>query len=93
LPFGFDEVAWVFRRATGRVTMIGAFELFHDGNPSFGFRLKAPDGTVVALSGPFPDKVSAVEGIRVVREWAGMGLITYLCPMPGDSHEGLVRTV
>lgn len=73
--------------------MIGAFEIFYDGNPSFGFRLKAPDGTVVAVSGPFPDKVSAVEGIRVVRECAGMGLITDLCPMPGDSHEGLVRTV
>ena len=73
--------------------MIGAFELFHDGNLSFGFRLKAPDGTVVAVSGPFPDKVSAVEGIRVVRECAGMGWVTDLCPMPGDSHEGLVRTV
>lgn len=81
---------WVFRRASRGVTMTRAFELFHDGNPSFGFRLKAPDGTVVAVSGPFPDKVSAVEGIRVVRECAGMGLITDLCPMPGDSHGGLV---
>ena len=61
MPFEFDEVAWVFRRASGGVTMIGAFELFHHGSLSFGFRLKAPDGTVVAVSGPFPDKVSAVE--------------------------------
>lgn len=73
--------------------MTEAFELFHDGNLSFGCRLKAPDGTVVAVSGPFPDKVSAVGGIRVVRECAGMGLITDLYPMPGDFHEGLVRTV
>ena len=73
--------------------MTGAVGLFHDGNLSFGFRLEAPDGMVVAVSGPFPDMVSAVEGIRVVRERAGMGLITDLCPMLGDSHEGLVRTV
>jgi len=73
--------------------MTGAFELFHDGNLSYGFRLKTPDGTVVAVSGPFPDKASAVEGIRVVRECAGMGLITDLCPKSGDSHKGLVRTV
>lgn len=70
--------------------MIVAFELIHDENPSFGFRLKTPDGMVVAVSGPFPDRVSAVEGVRVVREYAGMGWITDLCPMPGDSHGGLV---
>ena len=73
--------------------MTETIELFHGRNLSFGFRLEAPDGTVMAVSGPFPDKVSAVEGIRVVRECAGMGLITDFCPMPGDSHEGLVRTV
>ncbi|MEC5193173.1 MULTISPECIES: YegP family protein [unclassified Arthrobacter] len=73
--------------------MTGAFELFHDGNLTFAFRLKAPDGTVVAVSGPFPDKVSAVEGIRVVRECAGMGLITDLSLVPGNSQEGQVRTV
>ncbi|MDR7083774.1 uncharacterized protein YegP (UPF0339 family) [Arthrobacter ginsengisoli] len=89
----FDEVAFGFPPGARGVTMSGAFELFHDGNLSFGFRLKAPDGTVVAVSGPFPDKVSAVEGIRVVRECAGTGLITDLCPLLGDSHDGLVRTV
>ena len=93
MPFGFDEVALGFRRASRGVTMTGAFELFTTGTLSFGFRLKAPDGTIVAVSAPFPDKVSAVEGIRVVSECAGMGLITDRCPMPGDSHEGLVRTV
>ena len=73
--------------------MTGAFELFHDGNLAFGFRLKAADGTVVGVSGPFPDRASAVEDIRVVRECAGMGLITDLCPMPGESHDGLMRTI
>ncbi|WP_306915469.1 MULTISPECIES: YegP family protein [unclassified Arthrobacter] len=70
--------------------MAGIFELFHEGDLSFGFRLKAPDGTVVAVSGQFRDKASAVEGIRVVRECAGMGLITDLCPpspVEGGSRE------
>jgi uncharacterized protein YegP (UPF0339 family) len=58
----------------------GTFELFHDDGASFRFRLKAAGGTVVAVSGQFPDKESAVEGIRVVRECAGTGLITDLCP-------------
>ncbi|MHA7180390.1 YegP family protein [Arthrobacter sp. MDB2-24] len=60
--------------------MAGTFELFQDGGVSFRFRLKGSDGTVVAVSGQFPDKASAVEGIRVVRECAGTGLITDLCP-------------
>ncbi|WP_247826102.1 YegP family protein [Arthrobacter antioxidans] len=60
--------------------MAGTFELFHDGGTSFGFRLTAPDGEVVAVSGQFSNKASAVEGIRAVRECAGTGLITDLCP-------------
>jgi uncharacterized protein YegP (UPF0339 family) len=56
------------------------FEIFNDGGVFFRFRLKASDGAVVAVSGQFPDKASAVEGIRVVRECAGTGLITDLCP-------------
>ncbi|MEC5200472.1 uncharacterized protein YegP (UPF0339 family) [Arthrobacter sp. PL16] len=60
--------------------MTGTFELFHDEGISFGFRLKASNGTVVAVSGKFVDKASAVEGISVVRECAGTGLITDLCP-------------
>ncbi|UZX04360.1 YegP family protein [Arthrobacter sp. CDRTa11] len=59
--------------------MSGSFELFCDHTQSFGFRLKAADGSVVAVSAPFPDKASAVQGIRDVRECAGMGLITDLC--------------
>jgi uncharacterized protein YegP (UPF0339 family) len=60
--------------------MAGTFELFHDGGASFRFRLKAPDGTVVAVSRQFSDKGAAVEGIHAVRECAGTGLITDLCP-------------
>ena len=60
--------------------MTGRFELFTDENTYFRFRLKAPDGTVVAISRPFSDKSAAVSGISAVREYAGMGLITDLCP-------------
>lgn len=60
--------------------MTGTFELFHDEDKHFRFRLTAPDGTVIAVSSPFPDKAAAVAGITAVREYAGMGLITDLCP-------------
>jgi len=60
--------------------MTGMFELFIDEDTRFRFRLKAPDGTVVAVSQSFPDKSAAVSGISDVREYAGMGLITDLCP-------------
>jgi len=60
--------------------MAGIFELFRDGKTSFRFRLKSADGTIVAVSVPFPDKASAVEGIRAARECAGTGLIADTCP-------------
>ncbi|MCU1632964.1 MAG: hypothetical protein JWM61_1616, partial [Micrococcaceae bacterium] len=44
------------------VVMAGKFELFRDGGVSFRFRLKAPNGTVVAVSKQYSDKASAVEG-------------------------------
>lgn len=56
--------------------MAGMFELFTDSDDSFRFQLTAPDGTVMALSKPFPDKTAAVAGIAAVREYAGMGFIT-----------------
>ena len=61
--------------------MAGMFELFNDEDSGFRFRITAPDGTVMAASRSFPDKPSAVAGIRDVREYAGMGHITDLCPM------------
>ena len=61
--------------------MTGMFELFTDSDTSYRFRLTAPDGTVMALSRPFPDLPSAVAGIAAVREYAGMGLVTEI-PAP-----------
>ncbi|MET3923442.1 DUF1508 domain-containing protein [Arthrobacter sp. UYEF20] len=48
--------------------MTGTFELFTDDTQYFRFRLKAADGTVMALSRSFPDKAAAVAGIAAVRE-------------------------
>lgn len=61
--------------------MTGMFELFTDSDTSYRFRLTAPDGTVMALSKPFPDLPAAVAGIAAVREYAGMGLVTEI-PAP-----------
>ena len=60
--------------------MAGKFEVFVDAESHFRFRLKAPDGTVLAVSAAFDDKQGAAAGIAAVRECAGMGLITDLCP-------------
>lgn len=62
--------------------MAGMFELFNDEESGFRFRITAPDGTVMAVSGSFPDKPSAVAGIRGVRGYAGMGHIKDLCTIP-----------
>ncbi|MHA7208176.1 YegP family protein [Arthrobacter sp. MDT1-65] len=69
--------------------MAGTFELFQDEGTAFVFRLKAPDGEVVAVSGQFSDKASAVEGINAIRECAGTGLITDLCP--STPHDEVVE--
>ena len=60
--------------------MAGKFEVFMDSDSHFRFRLAAPDGTVVAVSGAFEDKAAVVAGIAAVRECAGTGLVTDLCP-------------
>lgn len=60
--------------------MAGKFELFVDARERYRFRLKAADGTVMAVSKDFETKRAAVMGIREVRACAGMGLITDLCP-------------
>ncbi|MET3351883.1 UNVERIFIED_ORG: uncharacterized protein YegP (UPF0339 family) [Arthrobacter sp. UYEF1] len=62
--------------------MAGMFELFNAEGSGFRFRITAPDGTVMEVSRCFPDKQSAVDGIRAVREYAGMGHITDLGPAP-----------
>lgn len=61
--------------------MAGMFEVFVDGDSRFRFQLKAADGTVMAVSAAYEDKSAAVAGIAAVRECAGMGLVTDLCPV------------
>ena len=66
--------------------MTGMFELFTDSDTSYRFRLTAPDGTVMALSRPFPDLPAAVAGIAAVREYAGMGLVSEISAPRDDAH-------
>lgn len=68
--------------------MAGMFELFIDARSRYRFRVVAPDGTVMAVSKGFSDKTSAVAGIRAVREYAGTGLISDLCPVTGQAVPG-----
>ncbi|MBD1542832.1 YegP family protein [Arthrobacter sp. IA7] len=60
--------------------MAAVFEVFVDAESQFRFRLKAPDGSVLAISAPFEDKRAAAAGIADVRECAGTGLIADLSP-------------
>ncbi|MGX5716009.1 YegP family protein [Arthrobacter sp. MAHUQ-56] len=60
--------------------MAGNFEVFLDPESLYRFRLLAPDGTVMAVSGAFEDKRDVAAGIAAVRECAGTGLVTDLCP-------------
>jgi uncharacterized protein YegP (UPF0339 family) len=68
--------------------MAGLFEVFVDAESHFRFRLKAPDGIVMAVSRAFDDKPAAVAGIAAVRECAGTGLITDLCGGPAKVPAG-----
>jgi uncharacterized protein YegP (UPF0339 family) len=60
--------------------MAGKFEAFVDHNSFFRFRLLGPDGSIMAISGPFDTKSALAAGIAAVRECAGTGLVTDLCP-------------
>ncbi|MCP8999381.1 YegP family protein [Pseudarthrobacter sp. RMG13] len=60
--------------------MAGAFEVFTDSESRVRFALVAPDGSVLAVSGPYTDKREAAAAIKDVRECAGTGLIHDLCP-------------
>lgn len=61
--------------------MSGTIELFVDADEKLKFRLVGPDGGIVAMSGSFGSKPAAVEGISMLREYAGMSLVTDLsCP-------------
>ena len=58
--------------------MAGKFEVFLDSESRFRFRLRGPDGAVMAVSEAFEDKVAVAAGIAAVRECAGTGLVTDL---------------
>jgi len=66
--------------------MAGKFEAFIDADSSFRFRLLAADGAVVAVSGPYQDKHALAAGIAAVRECAGTGLVTDLCPAGAETR-------
>ncbi|MFC4397588.1 MULTISPECIES: YegP family protein [Micrococcaceae] len=68
--------------------MAGKFEAFIDADSFFRFRLLAPDGGVIAISGPYEDKASVAAGIAAVRECAGTGLVTDLCPAGAVTRPG-----
>lgn len=70
--------------------MAGKFEAFIDADSYFRFRLLAPDGAVMAVSGPYPDKQALAAGIAAVRECAGTGLVTDLCPAGAGSRPAAV---
>lgn len=55
--------------------MAGHFELFTDHQAHLRFQLLTPDGSVLAVSGPFDDKRAAAAAITEVRDCAGTGLI------------------
>ena len=72
--------------------MAGTFELFADEDSRIRFRLVAPDGTVLAVSGQYPDKYQAAAAIRDVRECAGTGLISDLAPAAALARVGEQRS-
>lgn len=55
--------------------MAGVFEISEVGEESYVFRLKAADGTVMAVSPLFTSLSGAATGIAEVREHAATGLI------------------
>jgi uncharacterized protein YegP (UPF0339 family) len=67
--------------------MAGKFEAFVDHDSFFRFRLLGPDGNIMAVSGPFDSKSALAAGIDAVRECAGTGLVTDLCPAGTVGHQ------
>ncbi len=86
--------------------MAGMFELFTDSDDSFRFQLTAPDGTVMALSKPFPDKPAAVAGdsprFASMPGWASLPrfrhrrliappVLLQLCRLPCRTRQGMLQ--
>ena len=55
--------------------MSGIFELFTDHDGKFRFRLRAPNGEVIASSDVYPTWASAAEGIALVRATAATATV------------------
>ena len=55
--------------------MTGKFELVETSHGAFEFRLISHTGKVLAVSGTYSDKDSAVAAIRLARESAAMALV------------------
>lgn len=54
--------------------MAGKYELYQDKAGGFRFRLKAPNGEIIATSEGYKSKASAMKGIESVRKNAGSEL-------------------
>ena len=70
--------------------MVGHFELFTDHQSHLRFQLLAPDGSVLAVSGPFDDRGAAAAAITELRDCAGTGFrttTTMVKPKPGLAVE------
>jgi uncharacterized protein len=63
--------------------MAGTFEIVSAGQESFRFRLKADDGTLVAVSPSYPNIKAVVAGITAVRENAATGFVVDRRAFPG----------
>jgi len=50
--------------------MPGIFEIFRDGAGEYRFRLKAPNGEIIAASEGYTTKESCIEGIKAVKNYA-----------------------
>jgi uncharacterized protein YegP (UPF0339 family) len=53
----------------------GKFELLEPSRGAFKFRLVSPAGKVLAVSGTYSDKDSAVAAIRLARESAATAIV------------------
>jgi uncharacterized protein len=69
--------------------MTGTFELKPTSRGGFEFRLLSPTGKVLAVSGTYRDKDSAVAAIRDARECAAMALISDRTTRPPQARDAI----
>lgn len=72
--------------------MAGTFEIIREREGTFLFRLRAGDGTVVAVSPRFTTIKAVVDGIEAVRENAATGFVvnhsSYPPRLPREERAG-----